>query len=152
MSVAAAEIASFYSVFDIFAHGAIQTSVLGTTEVAYKPIAPVEQNDQDSYIDLDFKLYFRGKVISASRKDVDFSDHTGVTNNFLHYLFSQSNVLLHLLPGARLQISLNKSFDSKTVSKFLDSQLLVRRVRPNPAILLALTATLKNSGVSRAIT
>jgi len=53
------------------------------------------------------------------------------------------NVLLYLLPGFRLQIRLtkarpsfylmNKSVDSKMVFKFLDSQLLVRRDRPNPA-------------------
>ena len=66
------------------------------------------------------------------------------------------NVPLYLLPGVRLQIKLNKvrpsfylmnkSFDSKTVFKFLDSQLLVRRVRPNPAIMVAHTATLSNRG------
>jgi len=75
---------------------------LGTTEVAYKPIAPDYQNDleflipanNDTYIDLDIKLYVRGKLISASGKYVDFSDHTDVTNNFLHSLFSQCNVTL----------------------------------------------------------
>ena len=66
------------------------------------------------------------------------------------------NVTLYLLPGVRLQIRLNKarpsfylmnnSVDSKTVFKFLDAQLLVRRVRPKPAILLAHTATIKNRG------
>jgi len=35
--------------------------------------------DNDTYIDLDIKLYVRGKLISASGKNVDFSDHTGVT-------------------------------------------------------------------------
>ena len=42
----------------------MQTSVLGTTDVAYKPIALVDQNDleflipadNDTYIDLDIKL------------------------------------------------------------------------------------------------
>ena len=34
-----AEIASISSEFDIFAHKPIQTSVLGTIETAYKPIA-----------------------------------------------------------------------------------------------------------------
>ena len=66
------------------------------------------------------------------------------------------NVPLYLLPGVWLQIRLtkarpnfylmNKSVDSKTVFNFLDAQLLVWRVRPNPAILLAHTATPKNSG------
>jgi len=66
------------------------------------------------------------------------------------------NVPLYLLPGFRLQIRLtkarhnlylmNKSVYSKTVFKFLDAQLMVRRVGPNPAILLAHAATLKNRG------
>jgi len=83
---AAADRASVSSVFDIFAHGPIHTS-----ETAYIPIAPYEQNNlkffipanNDTYIDLDIKLYVRGKLISASGKDVDFTDLTGVTNNFL---------------------------------------------------------------------
>ena len=41
---------------------------------------------------------------------------------------------------------MNKSVYSKTVLKFLDAQLLVRRVRPNPAVWLAHTAMLKNRG------
>jgi len=41
---------------------------------------------------------------------------------------------------------MNKSVDSKTVFKFLDPQLLVRRDRSNPAIMLGHTPTLKNSG------
>jgi len=77
--------------------------VLGTTEVAYTPIAPVDQNDLellihadfDTYIDLDTKLYVRGILISASGKDVDFSDHTSVTNNFLHFKFRKCNVTLN---------------------------------------------------------
>ena len=69
-----AEIASVSSEFDKFAHRLIQTFVLGTKEVAYKPIAPVDLNDleilipadNDTYIDSDIKLYVRGKLISAS--------------------------------------------------------------------------------------
>jgi hypothetical protein len=101
--MSAAEIASVSSEFDIFGHRPIHTSVLGTTEIAYKPIAPVDQNDleflipsdNDTYIDLDIKLYVRGKLISASGKDADFSDHTSVTNSFLHSLFSQCNDTLN---------------------------------------------------------
>ena len=73
MSAAAAEIASVSSEFDIFAHRPIQTSVLGTTEVAYKPITPVDQNDMeflipadnDTYIELDITLNVRCKLISG---------------------------------------------------------------------------------------
>jgi len=41
---------------------------------------------------------------------------------------------------------MKKSVHSKTVFKYLDAQLPVRRVKPNPDILLAHTATLKNRG------
>jgi hypothetical protein len=226
--------------------------VLGTIETTYKPIAHVDQNDleflihadSDTYIDLDIKLYVRGKFVSGTGKDVDYTDHTAVTNNFLHSLLSQCNVRLkgvnvtqasghyryrsyletlltygcdaavshlsaaywyldrgdiepydptaktptaatnrgfvtrwnklsaskeiqlfgrlhsdicnvplYLLPGVRLQIRqtkarsgfylMNKTVDTKTTFKFLDGQLLVRRVRPNPAILIAQNATLR---------
>jgi len=61
---AAVDIASVSSEFDIFAYNPIQTSVLGKIEVAYKPIAFVDQNyleflilaDNDTYIDLYIKL------------------------------------------------------------------------------------------------
>jgi hypothetical protein len=99
----ATEIALVSSEFDNFAHRPDQSSVLGTTETAYKPIAQVDLNDpeflipadSDTYIDLDIKLYVRGKLISGTGKDVDLTDHTAVTNNFLNSLFSQCNVLLN---------------------------------------------------------
>jgi len=253
---AAAEIASDSSEFDIFAHWPMQTSVLGKIQTAYEAIAPVDENylqlyivsDNDTYFDLDIKLYIRSKLISASGKDADFSDHTGVKNNFLHSLFRQSNVTLnfinitqaseiynyrsyletlmtyrsdaaashltnaywypdtgvielvvpsvenvtatktrgfilrwnrisgsrevqifrrlpsdigkvnlYLLPGVRLQFTftkarpssypMNKTIDSNTVFKFLDAQLLFRRVRPKSAIFLAHNSTLKNRGI-----
>ena len=101
--MSAAEIASVSGEFDIFAHRPIQTSVLGTIERAYKPIATVDQKDleifisadNDTIIDLDIKLNVRGKLIAAKGKDVDFTDHMDVTNNFLRFLFSQSNITLN---------------------------------------------------------
>jgi len=61
-------------------------SVLGMIGAAYKPIPPVDRNDleffvpadNDTYIDLDIKLYVRGKLISASGMDMDFTDLTVV--------------------------------------------------------------------------
>jgi len=44
---------------------------------------------------------------------------------------------------------MNKSADSKTVFKFLDAHLLVRRVRHNPAILLAHNSTLSKGRLAR---
>jgi len=231
--------------------------VPGTIETAYKPIAPVEQNDleflipgDDNYIRLDIQLYVRGKLVSSSGNNVDVSDHTGVTNNLLHSLFSQCTVVLNgttmkqssehynyrsyletlltygtdsaathltnaycyrdtgdmlpsnptsatvtavtngissvaginltpvielqlfgrlhsdlfnvplvLLPDVSLQIRLKKarpSFymmskkaDSNTTFKFLDAQLLVKRVKPETVTLLAHTATLNTGALAR---
>jgi RNase P subunit RPR2 len=97
------EIASVRSEFDIFAHRPIQSSVLETIETSNKPIAPADQNeleflvpgDNDSYIDLDIKLFVRGTLVSGRGKDVYHSNHTGVTNNFLHSLFSHCNIKLN---------------------------------------------------------
>ena len=98
-----AEIASIISDFDIFTQKTVQTSVLGTIETSYKPIAPVVQNhlqflipaDKDNYIRLDIQLYVRGKLVSGSGNYVDVTDHTGVVNNLLHSLFSQCAVVLN---------------------------------------------------------
>ena len=101
MSVA--EVTSISGEFDIFVHKPVQTSCLGTIDTAYKPTASVEKNDLESlmpgdkenYIRLDIQLYVRGKLVSVSGNNVDVSDHTGVTNNLLHSLFSQCTVVLN---------------------------------------------------------
>jgi len=51
--------------------------------------------DKDNHIHHDIKLYVRGKLVSGSGNNVDVSDHTAVTNDFLHSLFSQRNVDLN---------------------------------------------------------
>jgi hypothetical protein len=68
------------------------------------------------------------------------------------------NVAKYLLPGVRMQIKLtkanrefylmNKDADSKDVFKFLDAQLLVRRIKPNPSYLIAHTKALQNGAVA----
>jgi len=71
----AVDIASVISEFEIFAHKPVQIALLGTTETAYKPIAPVDQNDleflipadKDNYIHLDIKLYIGGIDYSRVR-------------------------------------------------------------------------------------
>jgi hypothetical protein len=98
-----ANVLSVSSKFDVFAPKPVQTSILETTEVEYKPLAPVDQtdlefsipSDHDTYIDLDIKLYVRGKLTSSDGKDLDEKDFTAVTNNFLHSLFSQCSITLN---------------------------------------------------------
>jgi len=101
--MSAAEMSAISSEFDIFAHKPVKTSLLGTIETVYKPIATVDRNDleilipadKDNYIRLDIQLYVRGKLVSSSGNNVDVTDHTAVTNNLLHSLFSQCTVVLN---------------------------------------------------------
>jgi len=44
------------------------------------------------------KLYTRVKFFSGDGKDLDNTNFTAITNNFLHYLFSQCNVILNGVP------------------------------------------------------
>ena len=68
------------------------------------------------------------------------------------------NVPTHLLPGVRMQIKLkkakreiyvhSKSEVSNAVIKILDAQLLVKRVRPNPAYLIAHNTALQARAIA----
>ena len=66
-------------------------------------MASVDQSDleflipsyDDTYIDLDIKLYIRGKLTKADGTALDNTDFTAVTNNFLHSLFSQCSIALN---------------------------------------------------------
>jgi len=94
---------SVNSEFDLFASKPIQSAVADTTEVKHKPIESVDQSDQeflipsddDTYIDLDIKLYILGKLTKADGTALDNKDFTAVTNNFLHSLFSQCSIALN---------------------------------------------------------
>jgi hypothetical protein len=69
------------------------------------------------------------------------------------------NVLTHLLPGFRVQVRLTKGRrefylmakdeDSKVSFKFLDPQLLVKRVKANPAYLVAHTEVLQGGAIAK---
>jgi len=71
--------------------------------VHYKPLATVDQNDLEffipgdtvTYIDLDVKLFVKGRLIGADGKDLDETDFTAGTNNSLNSLFSQCNMSLN---------------------------------------------------------
>jgi hypothetical protein len=88
-----------------FRHICYQTCTdvtLETTETSYIPIASIDQTDleflvpadHDTYIDLDIQLYIRDQLIKADGAELKNTDHTAVTNNFLHSLFSQCGVSL----------------------------------------------------------
>jgi hypothetical protein len=91
------------SEFDIFARKPVQTAIRKTKVLQYKTIASVDKSDidfsitedHDMYIDLDIKLLVRGKLIEADAKDLDATDFTAGTNNFLIFLFSQCSISLN---------------------------------------------------------
>jgi len=51
--------------------------------------------DNDTYIDLDIKLYIRGKLTKEDGTASNNTDFTAVTNNLLHSLFSQCSIALN---------------------------------------------------------
>jgi len=51
--------------------------------------------DNDTYVDLNIKLYIRGKLTKADGTNLDNTVFTAVTNNFLHSLFSQCSIALN---------------------------------------------------------
>jgi hypothetical protein len=91
------------SELDIFGPKPVQSAILGTTQVTYKPTAGVEPSDlefvvpsdNDTYIDTNIHLYIRGKLTEADGTSLDGSDFTAGTNNFLHSLFSQCSIALN---------------------------------------------------------
>jgi hypothetical protein len=73
--------------------------------VHYRPIATVDQNDfeffipgnNETYIDLDIKLFFKAKLIGAYGKYLDATDFMAGTNNFLHFLFNPCSISLNVV-------------------------------------------------------
>jgi len=51
--------------------------------------------DSDTYINLIIRLYIRGKLTKNCGRNLDNTDFTAVTNNFLHSLFSQCSIALN---------------------------------------------------------
>jgi hypothetical protein len=91
------------SELDIFAPKPVQSAVLGTTQVVYKPTADVEPSDlefvvpadNDTYIDTNIHLFIRGKLTKADGTNLDATDFTAGTNNLLHSLFSQCSIAMN---------------------------------------------------------
>ena len=48
--------------------------------------------ENDTYIDQNIKLFFRGKLTAANGKYVEGTDFTALKNDFLHSLFSQCSL------------------------------------------------------------
>jgi hypothetical protein len=92
-----AESASASTEIDIFATCPVQTSILDTTETSYNPIYSIDQtnlefltpSDYDTFIDHNIQLFVRGKLTKTEGTELDATDYTAVTKNFLHSVFIQ---------------------------------------------------------------
>jgi hypothetical protein len=74
--------------------------------------------------------------------------HSDICNNPTHLLPSVS-IQIKLTKSRRAFYKINKDADSKVEFKFLDAQLLVNRVRHDPAYLLGHNTTLQAGGLAR---
>jgi len=95
-----AETVSVSSEFGLFARRPVKLSVLVTTVVTYKPIASVDRSDldflipacNDTYEDLNRKLYIRGKLTKVDGTNLDNKNFTSVTNKFRNSVFSRCTI------------------------------------------------------------
>jgi len=89
--------------FVIFVPKPRQIAVEGTIETIYKPLASIDQTDieffipgeSETYIDLDLKLYIKGKLLKEDNTLLGDTDYTARINNRLHSLFSQCSIILN---------------------------------------------------------
>jgi len=89
--------------FDIFGRKPKQSSTVKTNETIYRPIAYVDQTDigfvilgdRDTYVELDLKLFVKGKLQTEDNTDLPETDYTAVINNLLHSVFIQCAVSLN---------------------------------------------------------
>lgn len=102
----------------------VQKIVTETTEVTHKPTASADQSDlefvmttvSDTYIDLDIKLYIRGKLTKAKGTALDNNDFTAVKAYFLHTLFSQCSIAVN-------QVTLTQANDLHYYHSFFETIL-----------------------------
>ena len=99
-----AEVPSFVGTdFDIFARKPRQLAVEKTPETIYKPIASIDQadieflitGDSETYIDLDLKLFIKGKLMKGNGTNLTDTDYTARITNLLNSLFSQCSISLN---------------------------------------------------------
>jgi len=95
---------------DIFLKRTIQTSVVNSDTVTYKPIAPADNPAQlefncsghsDYYIDLNsVRLILRVKPLKTDGSDIESArpNTVGCVKNFLHSIFSSLSISLNCKP------------------------------------------------------
>jgi hypothetical protein len=89
--------------FDLFEKKPVQMGILETIETWYNPTVSMGRSDleflipgdSETYVDLYIRLFVRGKLTTPDGTDLETTDHTALTNNCLHSLFSQRNISLN---------------------------------------------------------
>ena len=126
--------------FDIFVRKPKQSSTVETKETINRPIASVNQTDiefvipgdSDTYVDLDLKLFVKGKLQNENT-DLSETDYTAVVNNLLHSLFSRCTIYLN---GTQITghgvVPL-----SRVYRDHLDVRQRCRKLAPHDALLAA---------------
>lgn len=92
------------SELDLFIKPAVQTNILGTSEIGYKPIASIQNASVIEFISLGHGDTYRDlssiylKLVLKLKKSAT-EDHTdaksGVVNNLIHSLFKQTSIYLN---------------------------------------------------------
>ena len=89
--------------FEMFGRKPKQSSTVETNETIYRRMASVDQTDiefvipgdSDTYVDLELKLFVKGKLQTEDNADLPETDYTAVMNCLLHSLFCQCTICLN---------------------------------------------------------
>jgi hypothetical protein len=73
--------------------------------------------DNETYIDLNWQLYFKGQFVGPDGAALDEKDYTAGVNNFLHSLFSHCNVSLN-------GVSITTASDNYNIRAYLETLLM----------------------------
>lgn len=102
------------SELDLFAHPAVQSNILKTEEIGYKPVASLDGAQHlefvslghgDTYRDLS-SIYLKIKLKIKKDPSTDHTDSaTGVVNNLLHSIFERCSIYLNGKPTAQTDIN-----------------------------------------------
>lgn len=106
------------SELDLFSSQPLQTSILKTEEVGYKPISPLEKHptciefvipsQSDVYKDLSsINLKLKLRLVKDGNGAAIADDSVGVCNNILHSAFRQCSIYLNGKPIAQTDVNYN---------------------------------------------
>lgn len=105
------------SELDLFSGRVVQTSILKTEEVAYKPVSPLTKQPTvieflslgsgDTYRDLNISIKVTFRVVKDEKDTLHTDDSGGFVNNILHSMFRQATIYLNGKPIAQMDVNYN---------------------------------------------